>query len=550
MFDQVSYGTCLKFVIDGQQIMGLAYEKMKEAKSSIWIANYDLDPDICLVRKAENQQYGVHSLYQSERSIAKDKNENKNKERGYISDITGDSSDDSTKNDYTLQSLLIEKAREKVDIKIILWEPRLLVRKLPVSKRRGIEGREKKAKFLNQLAKNYGVENYLSVRLDSKTPTLTSGFHEKIIIIDNETAFCGGQDLSNGKWDTTSHSFDSISRDYGSQPWHDVNVMVKGPIVWDVIFHFNQRWVHSILKDDKSVNELVKPDLIGAYLLPHSFSRPSTNIDNKDEERIEIVALRTWKQSFNDKGNDTYMDRNNSIEHRNGIREWYDAMLRKAKHAIYLEDQFPFQDKIITRILIKRLREEPALKVITIGPMEPNLPGFIFGKISHESINDINSNLAALRRAGDGERVRNYSLISQDPKANNKRKQIYVHSKIMIVDDKWITVGSANTDRDGFEASTEFDLGINSSKLAIQLRVKLLTEHIGIRQHDSLESLDTNLDNFNEGFELLEKVAQDNGRRVQRGEFIKGHIYYYNFQEMKFPPPYLGAKGGNKFRLL
>jgi phosphatidylserine/phosphatidylglycerophosphate/cardiolipin synthase-like enzyme len=225
-------------------------------------------------------------------------------------------------------------------------------------------------------------------------------------------------------------------------------------------------------------------------------------------------------------------------------------MLRKAKHAIYLEDQFPFQDKIITRILIKRLREEPALKVITIGPMEPNLPGFIFGKISHESINDINSNLAALRRAGDGERVRNYSLISQDPKANNKRKQIYVHSKIMIVDDKWITVGSANTDRDGFEASTEFDLGINSSKLAIQLRVKLLTEHIGIRQHDSLESLDTNLDNFNEGFELLEKVAQDNGRRIQRGDFIKGHIYYYNFQEMKFPPPYLGAKGGNKFRLL
>ncbi len=326
--------------------------------------------------------------------------------------------------------------------------------------------------------------------------------------------------------------------------------MVKGPIVWDFIFHFNQRWVHSILKDDKAVNELVKPDLIGAYLLPRSFSRPSAIIDDKDEKRIEMIALRTWKQSYDDKGNDTSAGLHNSIEHTNGIREWYDAMLRKAKHAIYLEDQFPFQDKIITRILIKRLREEPTLKVITIGPMEPNLPGFIFGKISYESVNDINSNLAALRRAGDGERVRNYSLISQDPKVNNKRKQIYVHSKIMIIDDKWITVGSANTDRDGFEASTEFDLGINSSKLAIQLRVNLLTEHTGILpQHDS-EFPDINLNKFDEGFELLEKVAQDNGKRVRMGESIKGHIYYYNFQEMKFPPPYLGAKGGNKFRWL
>ncbi len=77
-----------------------------------------------------------------------------------------------------------------------------------------------------------------------------------------------------------------------------------------------------------------------------------------------------------------------------------------------------------------------------------------------------------------------------------------------------------------------------------------MTEHTGIPQHDSLESQNLNLDNFDEGFELLEKVAQDNGKRVKRSEAIKGHIYYYNFQEMKYPPPYVGANGGNKFRWL
>jgi phosphatidylserine/phosphatidylglycerophosphate/cardiolipin synthase-like enzyme len=46
-----------------------------------------------------------------------------------------------------------------------------------------------------------------------------------------------------------------------------------------------------------------------------------------------------------------------------------------------------------------------------------------------------------------------------------RRKQIYIHSKLMIVDDKWITIGSANTDRDGFKDSTEFDLAVISTTL-------------------------------------------------------------------------------------
>jgi single-stranded DNA-binding protein len=49
--------------------------------------------------------------------------------------------------------------------------------------------------------------------------------------------------------------------------------------------------------------------------------------------------------------------------------------------------------------------------------------------------------------------------------------------------------------------------------------------------------------------EVWEKVANDNGKRVQKGEAIQGHIYYYNFEEMNFPRHYLGAKGGNKFQL-
>src|SRR5436309_7378946 len=424
MLNQKTFGTCVKFAVDGRQIIGLIYHKIREAKSSIWIANYDLDPDLCLIRESDHQKKYFQRSY-DESDLVTTSCQDRINEEGNKNTTTN-----TTVDNYKLQNLLIEKAKEKVDIKILLWEPRLIVRTLRISKRRrGIEGREEKVEIIKQLAKDHGVDNYISVRLDSKAPTLTSGYHEKIIIIDNQIGFCGGQDLSKGKWDTSNHSFNNILRDEGAEPWHDVNVMVKGPIVWYFIFHFNQRWVHSILKSNEWVKELVRPDSIGAYLsLPYfHLSRPSSTANNENEERIEMIALRTWKQ-FDENGSGGIF----------GIREWYDTMFRNAKHNIYLEDQFPFQDKIITQSLIKRLKEQRSLKVITVGPMDPNLPGFIFGKIAHESINDINDNLSALREAGEGERVKNYSLVSQDPRANEKRKQIYVHSKVMIVDDKWI----------------------------------------------------------------------------------------------------------------
>jgi phosphatidylserine/phosphatidylglycerophosphate/cardiolipin synthase-like enzyme len=129
----------------------------------------------------------------------------------------------------------------------------------------------------------------------------------------------------------------------------------------------------------------------------------------------------------------------------------------------------------------------------------------------------------------------------------------------MIVDDKWITVGSANTDRDGFEASTEFDLGIVSATLSPRLRVKLWREHLKTDSTDSFSSYlpsstynnnntPINLYNFEEGFNAWEELAKENGKRVRTRESIHGHVYYYNFEEMNCPPPYPQAKGGNRFR--
>lgn len=69
--------------------------------------------------------------------------------------------------------------------------------------------------------------------------------------------------------------------------------------------------------------------------------------------------------------------------------------------------------------------------------MDPDLPGLIGSMISRVSVNDINKNLKILVKAEEnGKRVQISSLASQDSNKPNRRRQIYVHSKLMIVDDE------------------------------------------------------------------------------------------------------------------
>jgi phosphatidylserine/phosphatidylglycerophosphate/cardiolipin synthase-like enzyme len=201
-FGETTFGNCITFTIDGQQNFKLMYEKMRQAKSSIYIANYDLDPDLQLIR-GDTQSFQISDLVTSpclsESSITYESNNGS---------FNSSLHNDGDKKYHTLQNLL-EKAKQKVDIKIIVWEPRSIIRKLPGIKKRGLEGREKKVEAIKKAAKYYGVEDHLTIRLDSKAPSLTSGFHEKITIIDNQIGFCGGQDLSRDKWDTCDHDFDN-----------------------------------------------------------------------------------------------------------------------------------------------------------------------------------------------------------------------------------------------------------------------------------------------------------------------------------------------------
>ena len=578
-FGEITYGNKIVFTVDGEDTFKHIYDAISKAESSIYIAGYDLDPSLNFVR--EGSSAGKLNDYTTSIAInGHSRNSNSKSFRSVKESVKVDpksleerdqalsisSSAKSRQNPNSLvtnittserrlkgrqaykrfQELIIEKARKGAIVRIIVWQPRLPLRILPGADERGLDGRAQEVEILNKLAKKYGIEQKLVVKIDNTSPTLSSAHHEKIIVIDNKIGFCGGFDLSRGKWDTSKHDYNDPLRDQDSEPWHDLHAMIKGPIVWDLAYHFNQRWVYHEVNDENRIRAM---DL-----------KPANFLYGGDDGNTKAVALRTWE----------------GIDRDGGILAWYSNTIRKAKASIYIENQFPFQNEFITRILCKRLQEQKNLKVIIVGPMEPNLPGLIGSILSKTSVNDVNEHLQWIRDAGDsGRRVGTYSLVCQDKKTK-KLRQIYVHSKLLIVDDKWITVGSANTDKNGFKDSTEVNIGITSSSLAKELRIRLWSEHIGLfkepensttrhranplektkdlsgsrRKFESLPYANySNIEDFDSGFDIWKKIAEHNGSSVSHKSNITGHLYYYNFEEMNLPPPYPKAKGGSKFSL-
>lgn len=159
-FGEQTYGNDVVFTIDGQQTFRLMYDKIHQAKACVYIANYDLDPALRFVRNPDQPIAFA----------------------GHSHEV------------YPLQKLLVEKAEEGVEVKMIVWEPRLVLRLLPGADERGIDGRADEVETINEIAKNSGISDKLMVKIDNTAPTITSAHHEKIVIVDNQVGFCGGLD--------------------------------------------------------------------------------------------------------------------------------------------------------------------------------------------------------------------------------------------------------------------------------------------------------------------------------------------------------------------
>ena len=130
------------------------------------------------------------------------------------------------------------------------------------------------------------------------------------------------------------------------------------------------------------------------------------------------------------------------------ILEAYSRALRSAERLVYLENQFLWSPELVA-ILADKLRRPPTpdFRVVVLLPARAN-----------NGADDTKGQLGVLIEADAGRgRLVACTLYSRDP-ATAHSSPVYVHAKIGIVDDRWLTLGSANLNAHSLFNDTEVNI--------------------------------------------------------------------------------------------
>jgi phosphatidylserine/phosphatidylglycerophosphate/cardiolipin synthase-like enzyme len=288
--------------------------------------------------------------------------------------------------------------------------------------------------------------------------------HEKLVIVDDEVAFVGGIDLTSlggDRYDTSDHPA------RGRLGWHDVATRLRGPAVADVAAHFAGRW-------GEVMGEPVPAPPPGA----------------PDAGDLEVQVVRTVPERQYD------FVRNGDFR----ILEAYVRALRSAQRLVYLESQFLWAPEVVD-VLAAKLREPPtdAFRVVVLLPSRAN-----------NGQEDTRGQLALLADAdGDGHRFLATTISALTGRTLDR---VYVHAKVGVVDDRWLTVGSANLNAHSLFNDSEMNVVTCDERLARATRLRLWAEHLD-RDEDEISG-----DPARVVDELWRPIALEQRERTRRGE--------------------------------
>ena len=314
-----------------------------------------------------------------------------------------------------LRDVLADLA-ERIDVRVLVWAGA----PLPVFRpSRGT---------VRRMADRLSAGTRIRCVLDARERPLHC-HHEKTIVIDDRVAFAGGIDLTVGdgdRFDSSAH----VAR--AAVGWHDVAGRITGPAVADLAEHFRMRW-------REVTGEQLEAPPVEPGEGPHTVQVARTIPDG--------IYGSVPRGEF-------------------GILESYLAALRSAERLVYLENQFLWSPEI-ARVLADKLRDPPtdAFRVLLMLPAHPNT-----------GEEDTRGTLSELVEADAGRgRVVACTVYAR---RGTVADPIYVHAKVGIVDDAWLTLGSANLNDHSLFNDTEVNLVTLDPGLARDTRLRLWAEHL------------------------------------------------------------------------
>ncbi|RDC59656.1 Phospholipase D [Alteripontixanthobacter maritimus] len=296
-------------------------------------------------------------------------------------------------------------------------------------------------------------------RIDFKFDTahpVGCSHHQKIVVIDNALAVCGGIDMTIGRWDTREHKEHDETRKTPRgkpyQPWHDATMMVEGGVAQALDDLGRDRWIRAggtPLVPMRPPAESIWPDGLEAQF-----------------ENVEIGIART----------------------RAKYREW-DAVteiealflnhIARAKKFIYAESQY-FASRKVSEAILERLQEDDPPEIVIVHPAHAD------GWLEQQAMDHARAQIVeTLQKADVHGRFSLWIPYTGDT-------PIYVHAKIMIIDGEVLRIGSANLNNRSLGLDSECDMFIDAARPAnshcsdaiTALHHSLIAEHCGLEEKD------------------------------------------------------------------
>jgi phosphatidylserine/phosphatidylglycerophosphate/cardiolipin synthase-like enzyme len=242
-------------------------------------------------------------------------------------------------------------------------------------------------------------------------------------------------------------------------------LQVSGPAVADVLATFVERWNDPTPVDHRNPYRRLRQR--AAHMPRHA--APITDVPPPPPAAGShaVQVLRTYPAKrpsfpFAPHGERT-------------VARAYEHVFARATELVYIEDQYLWSTSV-AGALARALRSTPSLHVIAVVPRFPDADGRLSGPPNRLG------QLAALRmltQAG-GDRFGVYDV------ENDAGTPIYVHAKVCIVDDAWMSCGSDNFNRRSWTHDSELTCGVvdPDGELPRRLRIRLWAEHLGLADRD------------------------------------------------------------------
>jgi phosphatidylserine/phosphatidylglycerophosphate/cardiolipin synthase-like enzyme len=348
--------------------------------------------------------------------------------------------------------------------------------------------------------------------------------HQKFVVLRHpgrpelDVAFVGGIDLCHSRRDDAAHEGDPqtqpMAQVYGSRPpWHDIEMMVRGPAVGDVETTFRERWEDPAPLTRNPINlisERLRHDDRSPGALPDQLPDPAP-VGTAHVQLLRTYAYRRNGYPFAPNG-------------ERSVARAYEKVVPRAERLIYLEDQYLWSREIV-QCFAESLRRNKRLHLIAVVPHHPDQDGRF----------SMPPNLVGRQQALDELYAAAPGRVAVYGIENHAGTPVYVHAKVCVIDDVWAAIGSDNINRrswthdselssaviderrDGREPAVIDRFGHGARRFARELRLELAREHLDKPPDDDADLIEPEsaFERFAESAQRLQQWY-DTGQRSAR----------------------------------